>query len=129
MNPESSSYISRHFPSFSHQPNTEGKKMTLKQDYDPYDPLPMLDSEDVGKYFKVEDSYMAAKGYARNKHAKKYRERAVLLISKVSSFSRLSRNWKMLILVLLNFTSFFFFFFLSFSLILCSTQITKTLIL
>ncbi|XP_010106846.2 putative cyclin-D6-1 [Morus notabilis] len=60
--------------------------MTLKQDYDPYEPLPMLDSEDVGKYFKVEDSYMAAKGYARNKHAKKYRERAVLLISKYSNY-------------------------------------------
>lgn len=55
--------------------------------FNPFTPLPAKEDESkYDKYFELESSYMAASGYSKNRDAVLFRDRAVLLISKVSSF-------------------------------------------
>lgn len=54
--------------------------------FNPFTPLPTEEDESkYEKYFELESSYMAASGYSKNRDAFLFRDRAVLLISKVSS--------------------------------------------
>ena len=58
--------------------------MSLKLDYDPNNPLPLEEEHVLRKYLEIETFYMANEGYVGDELKAIWRERAVLVIFKVS---------------------------------------------